>query len=129
MTGPVGVGVDLASVGAVEASLERFGERYLRRVFTPAEVADCPPGPARPSQLAARFAAKEAVVKLLRPGPGEEPAWRDVEVLRSPGGAPTVRLHGWAERLADRRDVERVAVSMTHEAGIAAAVAVGTVRR
>ena len=118
------VGVDLVAVQDVAASVERFGERYLGRIYTDHERACCSGDPAvTAAGLAARFAAKEAVLKVLRPV-GRRPEWRAIEVVRQPGGACEVALSGEATRLAADAGVRQLAVSLTHEAGMAAAVAV-----
>jgi holo-[acyl-carrier protein] synthase len=116
------VGVDLTSVAEVAASLARHGDRYLRRLFTDHEVASCQgPGGLRTESLAARFAAKEAVVKVLRPS-GPRPEWRDIEVRRHDSGACDIVLHGGAAALAASQSIEELSVSLSHEAGMAIAV-------
>jgi len=119
----VSVGIDLVSVESVEDSLRQFGDRYLTRVFTPQEVEDCSDG-GRPSaeRLAARFAAKEAAIKALRLPPGASLGWHSIELVRSPEGWTELRLTGEALRLADSRGLSTLAVSVTHEGGMAAAV-------
>jgi holo-[acyl-carrier protein] synthase len=127
MSETVRVGVDLASVAAVAASIDRYGDRYLRRLFTPVEIADAAGVPAvRASRLAARFAVKEAVLKVLRPGV-DVPAWTDIEVCRHPDGWCALRLHGEARRAASRAGLGPWAVSMSHEADMAVAVVVAAV--
>jgi holo-[acyl-carrier protein] synthase len=118
----VRVGVDLMSVADVAASVARFGDRYLRRIYTEHELATCAGAPER---LAARFAAKEAVIKVLRPADAQ-PDWRSIEVRRDDHGACDLRLTGEAARLADHEGIAQLAVSLTHEAGLAAAVVVAT---
>jgi holo-[acyl-carrier protein] synthase len=121
VTGPR-VGVDLVSVSDVAASLARFGDRYEARIFTERELADAAGPPATKAEmLAARFAAKEAVIKVLSPT-GPAPPWRSVELERAPGGACAVRLHGEARRLASEGCLAGWSVSMCHEAGMAVAV-------
>jgi len=118
------VGVDLVAVDDVAASVERFGQRYLSRVYTDHERASCPGEPVvAAAGLAARFAAKEAALKVLRPV-GPRPQWRSIEVVRQPNGACDLALHGEAARLAASAGVRQLAVSLTHEAGMAAAVVV-----
>lgn len=121
----VRVGVDVADAQQVAASVDRFGERYLRRVFTPTEIADCrtSAGGVKPDWLAARFAAKEAAVKMLRPM-AQTPQWRSMEIVREPNGAPVLALHGDAARLAEQASVVDMSVSMTHEGDLATAVVV-----
>jgi holo-[acyl-carrier protein] synthase len=126
------VGVDLVAVADVIESVERFGDRYVQRIFTPHEIECCRsglgPGGAGPGysfeSLAARFAAKEATVKVLRPV-GPRPEWRAIEVFRAQGGWCEIRLCGRASALADLAGIDRWAVSLTHEASMAAAVVVG----
>ena len=111
------VGIDLVAVDQVAEALTIHGDRYLRRVYTPREVADCAGDAAR---LAARFAAKEATRKTL--GIRDEGVgWPSVEV-RLEDGAPTIALHGRAAELARDAGLSGFAVSLTHEAGFAAAV-------
>jgi holo-[acyl-carrier protein] synthase len=116
------IGADITAVDDVSASLEHFGDRYLRRVFTEHEVASCTGGPAAfAASLAARFAAKEATIKVLRPT-GTTPPWRSIEVHRHPSGWCDLRLHGEAARQAAEQGITELAVSLSHESGIAAAV-------
>ena len=124
--GRVQVGVDMVSVGDVAASISRFGDRYLCRVYTEHERACCE-GAAemRAAGLAARFAAKEATLKVLRPV-GARPDWRSIEVCRRRGGACDIRLSGQAARLAVAAGIDHLAVSLTHEGPYAAAVVVAT---
>jgi holo-[acyl-carrier protein] synthase len=122
------VGTDLVEVEAVADSIRTFGERYLARIFTPRERRYCTDiakagGDAVP-HFAARFAAKEAVIKLLRPSGSEAVAWRSIEVLRHPHGFCTVRLHGSARAHARRARLCKFAISLSHEARYALAVAV-----
>jgi holo-[acyl-carrier protein] synthase len=125
--GTLRVGVDLAEVAAMRRSLEQFGERFVRRVFTDHEASTCrstqdPTGFAVDS-LAARFAAKEATLKVLRPADAR-PEWRSIEVRRHKGGWCEVVLSGEAARLAGAQGIEELAVSLTHEGPLAAAVVV-----
>lgn len=113
------VGIDLVRISAISESLERFGNRFLQRVFTPAEVAYAISAPMlAASRLAARFAAKEATRKALRlDGIG----WRDIEVVRQPDGACEIQLHGIAKA---RCGADRLALSMSHEGDHATAVVI-----
>lgn len=104
------VGVDLIEVARVAASVARFGERFLARVFTPAERAACEEQPGR---LAARWAAKEAVAKALGTGIGDF-AWVDVEIGSDARGRPTVLLHGAAAARAAELGLTRFALSLSH---------------
>jgi holo-[acyl-carrier protein] synthase len=124
-TGRIYVGLDVVSVKEVSRSLERFGDRYVRRVFTPREAAYCRAGIGRAAaaRFAVRFAAKEATLKALRP---EAPSgdWRLIEVRRHPSGWCDVVLHGEAAALAARQGIETLALSMSHHAGHATAIVV-----
>jgi holo-[acyl-carrier protein] synthase len=122
------VGVDLAAVADVQRSLERQGDSYLSRLFTEHEVASSQgaTGPAADS-LAARFAAKEAVLKVLRPADGQ-PEWRDIEVHRHSSGACDIVLHRGAADLAEAQGIDGMSLSMSHEAGMAVAVVVAWCR-
>ena len=127
MDGVLVHGVDLAPVDRVEQLVERHGERFLSRVFTAGEQADVATSRRRRSErLAARFAAKEAVLKALGTGWSGGIAWTDVEVVTDPSGAPRVRLHGKAAERATGLGVVRWAVSLSHAGGMAVASVVGT---
>src|SRR6187397_1218911 len=110
---PCSVGVDVVEVAQVAAAVSRFGERYVRRVFTAHEAAYCQAAaaPVAAARLAARFAAKEAAVKALEPDE-RWTAWRDIEVQREQTGRCTLRLHGAAARLAERRGIDGLLLSM-----------------
>src|ERR1700712_1899122 len=119
------VGTDLVVVADVRASVARFARRYLERVYTPGELRDCSlaDGGHDAERLAARFAAKEAALKALRARDAAIP-WTAVEVIRTPGGAPELALHGAAEALAREAGIEELAVSLTHEHEYASAVVI-----
>jgi holo-[acyl-carrier protein] synthase len=121
----VRIGTDLVAVPDVQAAIESFASRYLDRVYTPAEQADCrtPDGAPDAARLAARFAAKEAALKALRAGDAAVP-WTAVEVRRLPDGAPELHVTGAAAALAERAGASELAVSLSHEAGLATAVVV-----
>jgi holo-[acyl-carrier protein] synthase len=130
---PMRVGIDMVLVADVADSVERLGHRYLHRVFTPHERACCRMGRSVRSStysmesLAARFAAKEATVKVLRPS-GIRPEWRSIEIHRVEGGWCDLRLSGLAAALADEAGIRQFAVSLTHESMMAAACVVGVGR-
>lgn len=126
---PIRVGIDLVFADSVRESLNAHGERYLRRVFTPAEVTDCTTssGP-DPARLAARFAAKEATMKVLRVGDRALP-WRDVEVRRDPAGWVILSLTGSAADLASREGVASLSLSLTHRGTAAAAVVIAEIEQ
>ena len=120
------VGIDLVQVADVTDSLARFGERYLRRIFTPRELADCGSLPAQAARLAARVAAKEAAFKVLRPGADEALGWTEVEVERQPGGWCSLNLSGGARESAERQGLLDFQVSLSHEGAYATAVVVAS---
>lgn len=117
----VGTGVDLAEVARVRAAAERFGARFIERVFTPAEIAYVERKANRFERYAARFAAKEAGMKAIGTGWKRGVRWRDFEVANLPSGKPTLRLYGEAARVAERLGVKAVALSLTHTAEMAMA--------
>ncbi|WP_420367465.1 holo-ACP synthase [Curtobacterium sp. L1-20] len=119
-------GTDLAAVEDVVAGIDAHGERYLDRVFTARERADAGDDPER---LAARFAGKEAVVKLLRPDPSDAVPLTDVAIVLDAVGAPTVELRGRAATLAAAIGCGEIAVSLSHERGLAIATAVALTAR
>jgi holo-[acyl-carrier protein] synthase len=110
----VGTGVDIAEVGRIQAAVKRFGDRFLKRVFTPAEVRYCMGKPNAPERLAARFAAKEAGMKAIGTGLRHGVAWQDVEVLRLPGQRPVLQFHGKAAEFAARLGCKRSHLSLSH---------------
>lgn len=118
------VGADVTAVDQVAESVTRFGARYLERIYTPHEIDSCVGElPVRAASLAARFAAKEATIKVLRPA-GHQPDWRSVEVRRDRNGWCTLALTGHAAALAEQAGIADLAVSLTHEGDMAAAVVV-----
>ena len=122
------VGVDLVRVADVAASLARFGDRYATRLFTADECAYCRAGETRAAErFAARFAAKEATVKVLRPTPHEGIDWRSIEVRQLEEGACEIVLHGEALVMAQRRGIAELSISLSHEADYATATVVARV--
>jgi len=123
----VGLGVDMIEVGRIDRAMRRWGEAFVRRIYTPAEVARADRSAAgRSARLAARFAAKEAVMKALGVG-WRHMSWREIEIVNDGQGRPSVHLHGAAERVARERGIATVlvTVSHTHEHAVANAVALG----
>jgi holo-[acyl-carrier protein] synthase len=118
------VGVDIIEIERIQNSLEKFGKRFLGRVYTPLEAAFCR---GRASELAARFAAKEAVMKALGTG-ARGVAWREIEVLPNHRGKPLVYLHGRAQKRAERIGLEEIDISMSHSREFAVAFVVGRSR-
>jgi holo-[acyl-carrier protein] synthase len=115
------VGIDIIRVGRIRKTLERFGDRFSRRVLTEAERRYVR---GRPETFAGRWAAKEAVSKVLGLGV-RGIGWRDIEIERLPTGQPAVSLHGRAQRRAEQLGMSRIAVSISHEADYAVAIAHG----
>ena len=118
-------GIDIIEIARVKDVAERHGERFLKRVYTPDEVAYCR---GRAPQLASRFAAKEAVMKALGTGTTGV-GWREIEVVRLRGGPPTIRLHGRALRRAETMGIDNLAVSLSHSREFAVASVVGEMKR
>jgi holo-[acyl-carrier protein] synthase len=115
------VGIDVIVISRVRKVLERHPERFLRRVFTPEEVAYCR---GRVHELAARFAAKEAVMKALGTG-ARGLAWREIEILPNRRGKPLVYLHGLAAQRGEKIGLRGIDISLTHEGDLAIAAVVG----
>ena len=113
-------GIDLIEIARIQAALDRHGDRFMQRVYTPAEVAECR---GRADALAVRFAAKEAAVKALGTGIGPV-TWREVETLHHRSGEPYLVLHGRAEQIAKSLGLTQWAVSLSHSQEMATAVVV-----
>ncbi len=120
----VGLGTDLAEIARIEQSIARFGQRFLERIYTPAEIAYCQRKKNFGESFAARFAAKEAAAKALGTGISYGVSWHEFEVVREPSGKPTLRLSGRAAELAARLKATRSALSLTHTATMAMAVVI-----
>jgi holo-[acyl-carrier protein] synthase len=122
------VGTDLIEVKSVAESIRRFGDRYLEKVFTSDERAYCASidgeGGNSAPHFAARFAAKEAVIKVLRPSARDAVGWRSIEIVRSAEGACSVRLRGAADALARRARLGVFSVTLSHEREYATAVVI-----
>jgi holo-[acyl-carrier protein] synthase len=112
----VGTGIDIAEVPRIRQSIERFGDRFLQRVFTAGEIRYCDSKMNRFERYAARFAAKEAAMKALGTGWNHGIRWRDCEVVRMPGGRPTIAFHGKAGEFAAKLGMKNAALSITHTA-------------
>lgn len=110
----IGIGVDLVECSRIQHSLDRFGERFLHRVFTDGEIAysNSMKFPAR--HLAARFAAKEAVSKAFGTGIGKSMGWRDIDVQKKQSGEPFLVLTGGAEALARERGITNALITLSH---------------
>ena len=112
----VGTGVDLAEVPRIQASIERYGDKFIQRIYTPAEIAYVERKANKYERYAARFAAKEAGMKAIGTGWRRGVRWQDFEVANLPSGKPTLRLHGAAARHAAKLGVKNVSLSITHTA-------------
>ncbi len=112
----VGTGVDLAEVPRIQASIARYGRRFIERIYTPAEIAYVERKANRYERYAARFAAKEAGMKAIGTGWRHGVRWQDFEVANLPTGKPTLRFHGVAAKVAERLSVRNVSLSLTHTA-------------
>lgn len=112
----VGTGIDIAEVPRIGESIGRFGERFLRRIYTEGEIRYCDSKANRVERYAARFAAKEAAMKALGTGWSRGVRWRDIEILRQPGGRPTIQFHGKAAEFAAQLGAKNIALSLSHTA-------------
>ncbi len=110
----VGTGIDITEVARIEASISRFGRRFLERVFTPDEIRYCESKANKAERYAARFAAKEAAMKAIGTGWRLGVTWQDIEVRRAPGGRPTIALRGKAAGFFARLGGARAHLSLTH---------------
>lgn len=117
----VGMGIDLAEVPRIAESIERFGERFLRRVFTEEEIRYCNSKANRVERFAARFAAKEAAMKALGTGWNRGVRWCDIEVSRQPGGRPTIKFYGVAAQFAAKLGTNNISLSLSHTPELAIA--------
>src|SRR3989441_10073686 len=115
------MGADIAEVERVRAAIERHGESFLRRVFTANEIAYCEKHRNKFERYAGRFAAKEAAMKALGTGWRNGVRWVDIEVVRLRSGKPTLQLRGAAREFADRLQVKRISLTITHTGNTALA--------
>ena len=120
----IGVGTDLIEIARIERSFERFGEAFLRRIYTPGEIAYCMAKKSFAESLAARFAAKEAGAKALGTGISRGVSWREFEVRRRPGERPELHLSGRAREIADRLGIARISLSLSHARTLSIAVVI-----
>jgi holo-[acyl-carrier protein] synthase len=120
----LGIGIDIVETERIEASLERFGDRFLKRVYHPGEIEYAKSMKFPALHLAARFAAKEAISKAFGTGIGKQLGWTDMEIRRKASGEPYVVLHGKGAELAKKRSVAEVLVSLSHCKAYSAANAI-----
>jgi holo-[acyl-carrier protein] synthase len=116
-----GSGIDVIEIARIQQVVDRFGARFLDRVYLPAEQAYCKRKRNAAESFAARFAAKEAAAKALGTGISHGVNWLEIEVVREPSGRPTLRFHGRAAQIAGQLRVVRSALSLTHTGQIAVA--------
>src|SRR5258707_13097321 len=107
-------GIDIAEVPRIRQAIERLGQRFVERIYTAGEMRYCDSKANRVERYAARFAAKEAAMKALGTGWNHGVRWRDCEVVRMPGGRPTLVFHGKAAEFAARLAVKNSALSLSH---------------
>jgi holo-[acyl-carrier protein] synthase len=120
----LGTGIDIIEVARIEASFEKFGERFLQRILRPAEIAYCLSHKRPAPFLAARFSAKEAISKAFGTGIGAQLGWQDMEVGRKESGEPFVILHENGLKLLNERGARMVHLSLSHTDQHASAVAI-----
>jgi holo-[acyl-carrier protein] synthase len=117
-------GIDLVDFPRIKDMVEQHGKRFVNRVFTATEQAYAEANKSRIEKLAGRFAAKEAILKLMGTGWRGKIAWTDIEIVNNPAGQPEVTLTGEVEKIANRLGIKRISVSITHTANFAIASAV-----
>ena len=117
-------GIDLVDCPRIEEMVKQHGERFVNRIFTAAEQAYAEANKDRIEKLAGRFAAKEAILKLMGTGWRGKIAWTDIEVVNNPAGQPEVALTGEVKKLAEKLGIKHISVSITHTANFAIASAV-----
>jgi len=114
-------GIDIIEIARIQRAMNRWGKRFLQRVYTEPELRLCRE---KPSCLAVRFAGKEAVMKTLGTGV-RGVGWREIEILAKPSGQPTVHLHGKAQNRAQRLGLDKLAISLSHSREYAVAMVIG----
>ena len=127
--GVIAHGIDLVDFGRIEQMLARHGERFLDRIFTASEQAYAQANKNGTEKLAGRFAAKEAILKLMGTGWRGKIAWTDIEIVNTVTGQPQVNLAGEVKDIADRLGIEDISVSITHTANFAIASAVAVAQK
>ncbi len=122
-------GIDLVDCPRIEEMVTRHGERFIQRVFTAAEQAYAEANKNKIEKLAGRFAAKEAILKLVGTGWRGKIAWTDIEIINNSSGQPEVTLGGEVEKIADKLGIKHISVSITHTANFAIASAVALAKK
>ncbi|MBA7639262.1 Holo-[acyl-carrier-protein] synthase [subsurface metagenome] len=122
-------GIDLVDCPRIEEMIKRHDERFINRIFTAAEQAYAEANKDRIEKLAGRFAAKEAILKLMGTGWRGKIAWTDIEIVNNPAGQPQVTLSGEVKKLAEKFGIKHISVSITHTANFAIASAVALTKK
>ena len=122
-------GIDLVDCPRIEQMIQRHGERFIKRVFTADEQAYAEKNKNEVEKLAGRFAAKEAILKLVGTGWRGKIAWTDIEIINNAAGQPEVTLGGEVRKIADKLGIKHISVSITHTANFAIASAVALAQR
>jgi len=117
----VGLGVDITEINRIEAAIARRGAAFLKRIYTPSEIAYCETHRNSAERFAGRFAAKEAAMKALGTGWRRGVRWVDIEVIRERSGRPTLKLFGASREIANDLGVIRIALTITHSGNTALA--------
>jgi len=122
-------GIDLVDCPRIEEMVARHGERFVQRIFTAAEQAYAESNKNKIEKLAGRFAAKEAILKLMGTGWRGKIAWTDIEIINNSSGQPEVTLDGEVEKIADKLGIKHISISITHTANFAIASAVALTKK
>lgn len=120
-----GIGTDFISVERIKSIIEKRGEKFLNRIFTPSEIEYCRSKKSPWVHFAGRFAAKESVFKVLKTGWGLGVRWKDVEILNNKGGAPWISIKGQTKVIAEKQHIRQILLSISHDRKYATATAVG----
>lgn len=119
--GAVGIGVDMVEVERIAGVIQEWRERFLNRIYTEGEIRYCQRKRDPYPSFAGRFAAKEAVFKALGTGLRQGVRWKEVQVVRKPGGPPTIELRGRTREISERLGVRKIFLSLSHTKGVAVA--------
>lgn len=119
-----GIGIDLVQIKRIEKAMQRWGERFMKKVFTPTEIAYCEKKRRAAANYAARFAAKEAFVKALGIGMRRGVHWRDIEVDRGPLGKPILKISGRAREICQKEKIKGIFLSLTHDQDYSSALVI-----
>jgi holo-[acyl-carrier protein] synthase len=121
----IGIGTDIVEVDRIAKMIVDHGDHFLARVFTPGEISHCQPRRESAPHYAGRWAAKEAVMKVLGTGFTTEVGWTDIEIKVRPSGQPYVELHGSTQEVATRLGIDQIMISLSHTSSYATATAIG----